>query len=68
MPRPRRVDEAGGFDHALNRGHGRLQIFWTDDNDSALERILPEGLADCDVSVFWFPLMPNHWYAVLRSK
>jgi hypothetical protein len=43
MPRSRRADEARGFDHALNRGHGRLQIFWTDDDDSALERILAEG-------------------------
>jgi len=68
MPRPRRVDEAGGFDHALNRGHGRSQIFWTDDDDSALERILTEGLADWDVSVFWFPWMPNYWHLVLRPK
>ena len=56
MPRPPRVDEEGGFYHALNRGHGRSQIFWTDDDDSALERILAEGLAKYDVSVFSFPI------------
>jgi hypothetical protein len=56
MPRPPRVDEEGGFYHALNRGHGRSQIFWTDDDDSALERILAEGLARYDVSVFSFPI------------
>jgi putative transposase len=68
MPRPRRADEAGGFDHALNRGHCRSQIFWTDDDDSALERILAEEVAEDDLSVFSFPSMPNHWHLVLRPK
>jgi putative transposase len=68
MPRPRRADEAGGFDHALNRGHCRSQIFWRDDDDSALERILAEEVAEDDLSVFSFPSMPNHWHLVLRPK
>jgi hypothetical protein len=66
MPRPQRVDEAGGFDLALNRGHGRSQIFWTDDDDSAFERILAAGPAENDVSVFSFLLMPNYSHRVLR--
>ena len=68
MPRPRRADAADGFDHALNRGHGRSQIFWTDDDASAFERILTEGLAAFDVSVFSFPLIPNHWHLDLRPN
>jgi putative transposase len=68
MPRPRRADEAGGLYHALNRGNGRLQIFWKDDDYSAFERILAEGLKEYDVSVFSFQLMPNHWHLVLRPN
>ena len=68
MPRPRRADEAGGLDHALNRGHGRLQIFWKDDDYLAFERILAEGLDEYDVSVYSFQLMPNHWHLVLRPN
>jgi putative transposase len=68
MPRSRPANEAGGFYHVLNRGHDRSQIFWTDDDDSALEPILAEWLAEYDVSVFSFPLMPNHWHLVLRPN
>ena len=68
MPRPRRADEAGGLYHALNRGNGRLQIFWKDDDDAAFERILAEGLKEYHVSVFSFQLMPNHWHLVLRPN
>jgi len=68
MPRSRRTDEAVVFYHALNRGNGRSPFFWTDDDDSAFERILAEWLAEYDVSVFSFPLMPNHWHLVLRPN
>ena len=50
------------------QGHGRLQIFWIDDDDSAFERILAEVVAEYDVSVFSFPLMPNHSHLVLRPN
>ena len=67
MARSRTANEASGFYHALNRGHGRSpNFFWTDDDDSALERILADGVAEYDLSVFSFPSMPNHWHLVLR--
>ena len=68
MPRPRRADEAGGSYHALNRGNGRLQIFWKDDDYSAFERILAKELKEYHVSVFSFPLRPNHWHLLLHPN
>ena len=68
MPRPRRADEAGGLYHALNRGNGRLPIFWKDEDYLAFERILSEGLDLYEVSLFSFQLMPNHWHLVLRPQ
>jgi putative transposase len=66
MPRPRRADEAGGLYHVLNRGNNRQTIFWKDEDYSAFERILSEGLNRYDVSLYAFQLMPNHWHLVLR--
>ena len=66
MPRTRRADDAGGLYHALNRGNFRSQIFWSDDDYSAFEQILAEGLERFDISVFSFQLMPDHWHLVLR--
>ena len=68
MPRPRRADEAEGLYHALNRGNGRLQIFWKDDDYSAFERILAKELKEYHVSVFSFPLRPNHWHLLLHPN
>ena len=55
MPRPRRADETGG----LNRGNGRLPIFWKNEDYLAFERILSEGLDLYEVSLFSFQLMPK---------
>ena len=66
MPRTPRADEAGGIYHALNRGNGRAKIFHKDADYAAFERILSEGLARCDVQLFSYQLMPNHWHLVLR--
>ena len=68
MPRTRRADDAGGLYHALNRGNFRSQIFWNDDDYSAFEQILAEGLERFEVSVFSFQLMPDHWHLVLRPN
>ncbi len=68
MPRPLRADEAGGIYHALNRGNARLRIFRKDADYEAFEQILAEGLARCDVELYSYVLMPNHWHFVLRSN
>ena len=68
MPRPPRVDEAGGLYHALNRGNARANVFRKDADYEAFERILAEGLERYDVQLFAFQLMPNHWHFVLRPQ
>ena len=68
MPRPPRADEAGGLYHALNRGNARTRIFRKAADYEAFERILAEGLERCDVRLFCYQLMPNHWHLVLRPN
>jgi putative transposase len=68
MPRPPRADEAGGLYHALNRGNGRQAIFHTTEDYAAFERILAEGVAAYDVTLFCYQLMPGHWHLVLRPN
>ncbi|QDV64247.1 transposase [Crateriforma conspicua] len=66
MPRQRRVDEAGGIYHALNRGNARQAIFRKEEDYQAFERTLADGLERYDVELFSYCLMPNHWHLVLR--
>jgi putative transposase len=68
MPRPKRVDEAGGIYHALNRGNARANIFHKDEDFDAFERIIAEGLKKYPISLFAYQLMPNHWHMVLQPN
>jgi hypothetical protein len=40
-------------------GNRRTSIFWKDEDYTAFEHILPEGLEQFDVAVYFFQLMPN---------
>ena len=66
MPRRKRVDEAGGIYHALNRGNGQQLIFHKDEDYEAFLRALAQGLSRYAVQLFAYCLMPNHWHLVLR--
>jgi putative transposase len=66
MGRPRRADEAGGIDHALNRGNARADIFHKPKDFDAFERILAEGLERYACRILAYQLMPNHWHFVLQ--
>jgi REP element-mobilizing transposase RayT len=66
MPRRKRVDEAGGVYHALNRGNARQTIFHKDEDYEAFLRTLAEGLERYPVELFSFCLMRNRWHLVLR--
>ena len=68
MPRQKRVDEAGGIYHALNRGNARQTIFHKDEDFEAFLRVLDDGLQKYPVELFSFCLMPNHWHLVLRPQ
>ncbi len=65
-PRPPRADEAGGLDHALNRGNLRATIFHKDADFEAFERILYEALQIHQVELYSYQLMPNHYHLLLR--
>ena len=66
MPRPPRVDEAGGLYHALNRGNLRADIFKKAGDFVALEKLLFEGLQLHQIELFSYQLMSNHYHLVLR--
>ncbi len=66
MPRPPRVDCAGGIYHALNRGNLRATIFHKHEDYLAFEKILGEGLERYEIELFSYQLMPNHFHLVLR--
>ncbi|WP_168566114.1 transposase [Crateriforma spongiae] len=66
MPRPPRADEAGGLYHALNRANMRAEIFKKPEDYEAFERILAEGLELCEIELYSYQLMPNHYHLVLR--
>ena len=52
MLRPPRADEAGGLYHALNRGNLRANIFRSNADFAAFERILHEGLQIYQIKLF----------------
>lgn len=68
MPRQKRVDEAGGVYHALNRGNGRQTIFRKPEDYQAFLRTLSDGLEKYPVQLFSFCLMPNHWHMVVSPR
>ncbi len=52
MPRQRRVDEAGGVYHALNRGNAQQMIFHNGEDLEAFLRVLGDGLQKYPVDLF----------------
>ena len=65
MGRAPRADEAGGIDHALNRGNAWQPIFFKDSDDAAFERIIAEGLSQFPIHLIAYQWMNNHWHMVL---
>jgi len=68
MPRTLRADEPGLIYHVLNRGNGRMSLFHKDDDFSAFERVLAEGLERYPVKLLTYCLMGNHWHLVLQPQ
>jgi putative transposase len=67
MPRPLRRCPGGFVYHVLNRAVGRRQVFFTDADYAAFERVLAEAIARTPgMELFTYCLMPNHWHLVLR--
>ena len=65
MPRTTRYAPGGYIYHVLNRGVGRQQLFFSDADYLAFERIIVETLKKRDMRILGYCLMPNHWHFVL---
>ena len=68
MPRQKRVDEAGGVYHALNRGNASQTIFHKEEDYEAFLSVVSQGLEKYPVELLSFCLMPNHWHLVVRPR
>jgi len=51
--------------HVLNRGVGRMQIFRTEEDYDAFQRVIEETLRVAPIRVCAYCWMPNHWHFVL---
>ena len=51
--------------HVLNRGVGRMRLFYKDADYEAFERNLEKTLETCPMRICGYTLMPNHWHLVL---
>ena len=65
MPRRPRFSTGGYVFHVLNRGVGRQQLFFTDHDYAAFQRVLEEARLQVPMRVLSFCLMPNHFHLVL---
>ena len=65
MPRRPRISTGGYVFHVLNRAVGRQQIFHTEGDYAAFQRILEEARQRVPMRLLSFCLMPNHWHLVL---
>jgi putative transposase len=68
MPRPRRVTFADGCYHVINRGNGRANVFHTQDDFLAFERILSLACERVPMRILAWCLMHNHFHLVLWPR
>jgi putative transposase len=65
MPRTARVAPGGMVYHVINRGVGKQDLFNSDEDYLAFERVLVETLEKRPMRLLGYCLMPNHWHFVL---
>jgi putative transposase len=68
MPRTKRKCPGGYVYHVLNRANGRLRIFRKDEDFTAFERILAEGIERFSMRLTGYCLMSNHWHLLLWPR
>ena len=54
--------------HVINRGVGKRQLFFSDEDYLAFERVIVETLEKQPMRVLSYSLMPNNWHFVLWPK
>jgi len=65
MPRLPRVALGGLVYHVLNRANGRMQLFESDGDYQAFEKVLEEAHEQVPMRTLSYSVMPNHWHLVL---
>ena len=65
MPRTARVAPGGMMYHVINRGVGKNDLFFDDDDYLAFERVIQETLEKRPMRIMSYCLMKNHWHFVL---
>ncbi len=68
MPRNARYAPGGLIYHVINRGVGRQQLFFDEDDYLAFEKIISETLEKQSMRILSYCLMPNHWHFVMWPK
>jgi putative transposase len=68
MPRVGRIAPGGVIYHVLNRGNGRMQLFFKDGDYAAFLKLLAEVKEVVPVRVLSYCLMSNHWHLVLWPR
>jgi putative transposase len=68
MPRVGRIAPGGVIYHVLNRGNGRMRLFFKDGDYAAFLNLLARVKEAVPVGLLAFCLMPNHWHLVLRPR
>jgi len=62
MPRTARKAPGGMVFNVINRGVGKQQLFFNDDDYLAFERVIRETLKKRPMRILSYCLMPNHWH------
>ena len=65
MPRTARKAPGGMVYHVINRGVGKNQLFFNEDDYQSFERVIHETLEKRPMRILSYCLMPNHWHFVL---
>lgn len=67
MPRPPRLEIAGGLYHLISRGNGRKRIFFGDHDRLRFLRQMRDNLTTYDVVLYAYVLMDNHYHLLVKT-
>lgn len=65
MPRTSRAIRGGEFYHVLNRGNGKSQVFFDEDDYASFERLIEESVERFGIRILGYCLMPNHFHFIV---
>src|SRR5271157_4263119 len=65
MPRRARSIQGGLVHHVLNRSNARVEMFSSEDEYAAFERVLEEAFRREPLRILGYCVMPDHWHLVV---